>query len=273
MKKDFDKYHILINKLKKKKKLAVAFSGGIDSTLLAYAAKQAEIDSLLITVTSPFFSKFDKNLTVEISSNLGFNHVLVPHNLDKEVVKNPINRCYYCKKDEAKTWKKIAEKHGYSIIADGCNIDDILDQYRPGILACNEEGVWHPLAESNITKTEIRNISRILGIEIWDRPSNACLASRIQFGEEITIQKLEMIERAEDFLRKISPQIRVRLHKNIARIEVPISQLKTILTIREKIISFMHNLGFVYVTLDLEGYRSGSMNKDIEKRIFDHGYK
>ncbi len=268
MNKDIDKYNLLLKKLKEKKKIAVAFSGGIDSTLLAYAAKQAEIDSLLITVTSPFFSKFDEKITVKIASNLGLKHVLIPHNLDIDVVKNPINRCYYCKKDEAKTWKKIAEQNGYPIVADGCNIDDVNDEYRPGILACNEEGIWHPLAELNITKTEIRNISRFLGIEIWDRPSNACLASRIQYGEEITIPKLEKIEMAEDFLRKISPQVRVRLHNNIARIEVPISQLKAILTLREKIISFMHKLGFVYITLDLEGYRSGSMNKDIEKKDF-----
>jgi uncharacterized protein len=266
MNKDIDKYHLLLNKLKEKKKIAVAFSGGIDSTLLAYAAKQAEIDSLLITVTSPFFSKFDEKITVKIASNLGLKHVLIPNNLDIDVVKNPINRCYYCKKDEAKTWKKIAEQNGYPIVADGCNIDDVNDEHRPGILACNEEGIWHPLAELNITKTEIRNISRFLGIEIWDRPSNACLASRIQYGEEITIPKLEKIEMAEDFLRKISPQVRVRLHNNIARIEVPISQLKAILILREKIISFMHKLGFVYVTLDLEGYRSGSMNEVIEKK-------
>ncbi len=273
MNNDFKKYNILLNKLKDKKNVAIAFSGGIDSTLLAYAAKQAEIDTLLITVTSPFFSKFDEKMTVKIASNLGLNHILVSHDLNSYVIKNPINRCYYCKKDEAKTWKKIAEQNGYSIIADGCNIDDVHDKHRPGILACNEEGIWHPLAESNITKMEIRDIARILNIEIWDRPSNACLASRINYGEEITIQRLEMIERAEDFLRKISPQVRVRLHQNIARIEVPISKLKVILTLRKEIISFMHKLGFVYVTLDLNGYRSGSMNEDIQERMVEHAHK
>lgn len=265
MKKNLIKYNILLNKLKEKKNVAIAFSGGIDSTLLAYAAKQAEIDTLLITVTSPFFAKFDEKMTVDIATNLSLNHMLVPQDLDKDVVKNPINRCYFCKKDEAKTWKKIAEQNGYSIVADGCNNDDVHDEHRLGILACNEEGIWHPLAELNITKREIRNIARILGIVIWDRPSNACLASRIKYGEEITIPKLEMIEKAEDFLRKISPKVRVRLHQNIARIEIQISQLKAILTIRSEIISFMHKLGFVYVTLDLEGYRSGSMNEDIKR--------
>lgn len=273
MNKDFIKYNMLLNKLKDKKNVAIAFSGGIDSTLLAYAAKQVDVDTLLITVTSPFFSKFDEEMTIKIASNLGLNHILISHDLDSYVVKNPINRCYYCKKNEAKTWKNIAEQNGYSIVADGCNIDDLHDKDRPGILACNEEGIWHPLAESNITKREIRNIARILGIMIWDKPSNACLASRIKYGEEITIPKLEMIEMAEDFLRKISPQVRVRLHQNIARIEVPISQLKALLSIREEIISFMHKLGFVYVTLDLEGYRSGSMNEDIQERIVKHVHK
>lgn len=261
-----DKYHLLLKTLKDKKKIAIAFSGGIDSTLLAYAAKQAEIVTLLITITSPFFSKFDENMAVKIASDLGFYHVLVPHDLDANVVKNPINRCYYCKNDEAKIWKKIAEQHGYSIVADGCNVDDVQDEHRPGILACNKKGIWHPLAEVNITKMEIRNIARAIGISIWNRPSNACLASRIQFGEEITIQKLQMIEKAEDFLRKISPQVRVRLHQNIARIEVPISYLKNVLTIRKEIVSFMHKIGFVYITLDLRGYRSGSMHEDIMKK-------
>lgn len=261
-----NKYNYLLKTLKEKEKIAIAFSGGIDSTLLTYAAKQAEIEALLITVTSPFFSKFDENMALEIASDLSFNHILVPHDLDINVVKNPINRCYYCKKDEAETWKKIAAQQGYSIVADGCNIDDVQDQHRPGVLACNEQGIWHPLAEANITKIEIRDIARIIGIPIWNRPSNACLASRIQFGEEITIQKLQMVETAEDFLRKISPQVRVRLHRNIARIEVPVSHLKDILNMREKIISFMRKIGFVFIALDLGGYRSGSMHEDMTKK-------
>lgn len=261
-----DKYHFLIKKLKEKKKIAIAFSGGIDSTLLAYAAKQAKIDVLLITVTSPFFSKFDENITVKIANDLDFSHILVSQDLDYKVVKNPINRCYYCKNDEAEIWKKTADKHGFSIVADGCNFDDVRDEHRPGILACNEKGIWHPLAEANITKKDIRNIAKTIEISTWNRPSNACLASRIQFGEEITIQKLQMIEKAEDFLRNISPQVRVRLHQNIARIEVPICYLNDILRMREKIISYFHKIGFVYITLDLNGYVSGSMHEDIAKR-------
>jgi len=261
-----DKYHFLLKTLKEKKKIAIAFSGGIDSTLLAYAAKQAEIAALLITITSPFFSKFDENMAVKIADGLGFCHILVTHDLDVKVIRNPINRCYYCKNDEAKIWKKIAEKHEFSIVADGCNIDDVQDEHRPGILACNKQGIWHPLAEVNLTKKDIREIARTIDISTWDRPSNACLASRIQFGEEITIQKLQMIEKAEDFLRKISPQVRVRLHQNIARIEVPICHLDAILKMRERVISFMRKIGFIYITLDLGGYTSGNMHEDIAKR-------
>jgi uncharacterized protein len=261
-----DKYSILLTKLEEKKKLAIAFSGGIDSTLLAYAAKQVGIDTLLITVTSPLFSSYDKKMAIEIAHELGIRHVLIPHDLDPHVSRNEPLRCYHCKKDEAETWKKTAAQQGYSIVADGCNIDDVQDEHRPGVLACNEQGIWHPLAEANITKMEIRDIARIIGIPIWDRPSNACLASRIQFGEEITIQKLQMVETAEDFLRKISPQVRVRLHRNIARIEVPVSHLKDILNMREKIISFMDKIGFVYIALDLGGYRSGSMHEDMTNK-------
>jgi len=260
-----DKYTLLLETLKEKRKIAIAFSGGIDSTLLAYAAKHASIETILITVTSPFFSKFDENMAVRVAEDLDFRHILVHHDLDEKVIGNPINRCYFCKTDEAKIWKEIALKHGFSIIADGCNIDDVHDEYRLGILACNQQGIWHPLADVNMTKIDIRNIARTIDISTWDRPSNACLASRIQFGEKITIQKLLKIEKAEDFIRKISPLIRVRLHKNIARIEVPISHLNNILTMRDEIISFMREIGFLYITLDLNGYISGSMNKDIAK--------
>jgi uncharacterized protein len=259
-----NKYQTLLMKLKEKKKIAIAFSGGIDSTLLAYAAKYAEIETLLITVTSPFFSQHDETMAINIASNLNLPHILVSHNLDENVVKNPINRCYFCKSDEATLWKKTAEKHGFFIIADGCNSDDIHDEHRPGIKACNEQGIWHPLAEENITKTDIREIAKTLDIDIWNRPSNACLASRIQFGEEITIEKLKRIEEAEDYLRRFSPQVRVRLHQNITRIEVPINYLNSIFAQREKIITFMRNIGFVYITLDLGGYISGSMHKDIK---------
>lgn len=259
-----DKHHFLLKILKEKKKIAIAFSGGIDSTLLAYTAKQAKIETLLITITSPLFSKFDEEMTVKIADDLGLSHILITDNLDVKVTRNPINRCYYCRKNEAKIWKKIAEKHGYSTVTDGCNIDDIQDN-RPGISACNELGIWHPLAEANITKSDIRNIAKDIGISIWDRPSNACLASRIQFGEEISFKKLQMIEEAEDYLRCISPQVRVRLHQNIAGIELPICHLNAVLKMRERIISFMRKIGFVYITLDLGGYISGSMHEDIAK--------
>lgn len=175
-------------------------------------------------------------------------------------------RCYYCKSDEAKICKDVAKEHGFSIVADGTNYDDIKDSRRPGVKASSEHEIWHPLAEVKITKKEGRNILKELGLSIWNRPSNACLASRIMYGEEITLEKLARIEKAEDFLREISPQIRVRLHKNITRIEIPIEFLIDVLRKREEIVEYMKKIGFIYITLDLEGFRSGSMHEELHNK-------
>jgi uncharacterized protein len=259
------KYDLLVKLLKTKKKIAIAFSGGIDSTLLAFASKQAEIDVILITVISPFFSKYDEEYALKIAQEFDLRIIFISQDIDENVSNNPLNRCYLCKKEEASIWKKIANQQGYSIIADGANIDDVNDKFRPGIKACNEQGIWHPFAELKISKNDIRTIAKQLNISNWNRPSNACLASRIQYGEKITIKKLHMIEKAEDFLRKISPQVRVRLHQNIARIEVPSSHFISVIKMRKEINSYMTKVGFNYITLDLTGYRSGSMNEIIDK--------
>jgi uncharacterized protein len=259
-----EKYYSLLKKMKEKEKVAIAFSGGVDSTLVAYAAKQAEIDALLITLTSPLFPSFDLNKAKEIAYNLDIPHIIMSHSLHSDVVANSVKRCYYCKSREGKTWKDIAKKHGFDIVADGTNIEDAQDKKRPGVKASSEQGIWHPLAEMKITKKDVRNILKTLGLQMWDKPSNACLASRIAYGEEITIEKLKMVERAEKFLGNISPYTRVRLHKNIARIEIPLDAISTLLEAREKIVAKLKKLGFVYITLDLEGYRSGSMHEDLK---------
>lgn len=257
-----EKYVLLLEKLREKKKLAIAFSGGVDSALVAYAAKQTGIDVILITLTSPLFSMYDEKIAKQIAQEFDFFHIVVPHSLDKHVMKNEVMRCYYCKYDEGRVWKDVAQKHGFSIVADGANYDDVQDIRRLGIKACNELGIWHPLAETKISKKEVRNIAKKIGLPIWNRPSNACLASRIAYGEEITIKKLEMIEEAETLLRRISPQVRVRLHRNIARIEVPIDVFKNIILKRGKIVEQLRKIGFVYVSLDLDGYRTGSMHEE-----------
>lgn len=256
-----EKYKILLNNLSKYPKLAIAFSGGIDSTLLAHVAKQAKINVLLITVASPLFSKYDEQLSKKIAKKLHLPHIIINQTLEKKVIENTTNRCYYCKHEEATTWIKEAHKRGYPTVVDGANYDDLKDPYRPGIRACSKLGIYHPLADVKITKADIRTIARQQGIPTWNQPANACLASRVQYGEKITIPKLKQIEQAEDILRYYSPTIRVRLHHNITRIEVPIEYLQTIIKNRTKIISQLKTIGLTYITLDLEGHRSGSMHE------------
>jgi len=256
---------LLLKKMKEKGKVAIAFSGGVDSTLVAYVAKEAGIDVLLITLTSPLFPSYELKMAKEIASQLEMPHIIFRHSFHAEIAKNDVQRCYYCKKEEAKLWKEIAKKHSFNVVADGSNFDDLQDEKRPGVRASSEQGIWHPLAEVKITKKEARNIAKKLGLKIWNKPSNACLASRIAYGEKITLKKLKMVEKAEDFLRGISPQIRVRLHKSIARIEIPIDSMSAVLDAREEIVAYLKKLGFVYVTLDLEGYRSGSMHEEMEE--------
>ena len=264
-----EKYSLLLKKMKEKGKVAVAFSGGVDSSLVAYVAKQAGIESLLITLTSPLFPSYELKMAKEIASQLKIPHVIFRHSFHAEIAKNDVRRCYYCKTHEAKLWKEIAKKHGFNVVADGSNFDDLQDKKRPGVKASSEQGIWHPLAEAKITKKEARDMAKKLGLKIWNKPSNACLASRIAYGEEITLKKLKMVEEAEDFLRTISPQIRVRFHKSIARIEVPIEKMNDVLKRKREIVAYLKKLGFIYVTLDLEGYRSGSMHEEIKNSTFN----
>lgn len=258
------KYDLLLEKMKDKKQVAVAFSGGVDSTLVAYAAKESGNNVILITLTSPLFSSYDENISKLVAKELDLKQIIMHHDLDEDVAKNEKLRCYYCKKDEAKIWVDLANKYSFSTVADGANYDDTKDIRRPGVKACNEIGIWHPLAEARIKKNDVRVIAKELGISIWNRPSNACLASRVKFGEKITIEKLKMIEKAEDYLRDISSVIRVRLHNNIARIEVPTEFLNEIIAKREEIVENLKKIGLIYITIDLEGFRTGSMNEEIK---------
>lgn len=258
-----EKYTLLLRILREKKKVAVAFSGGLDSSFVAYAAKQAGIDILLLTVASPLFSKHDQKMAKQFAETINARHVLVFTPLDEDVIRNDPMRCFHCKNNEAKMWVFTAKEHGFSLVADGINYDDIHDERRPGVLASSNNGIWHPLAEMKITKKEIRTIAKNLGLPNWNQPSNACLASRVAFGEEITEEKLRRIENAEEFLRTFSPQVRVRLHHTIARVEVPVENIPPFLSKRKEIVDCMKKLGFAYITLDLIGYRSGSMHEGL----------
>jgi uncharacterized protein len=244
--------------------MLVAFSGGVDSTLLAVLAKEVlGNNTLCVLLDSPLVPRdaVEQAHTVAHELGLELETIAVPQIDHKEFRKNPANRCYYCKKISAAFLRQRAEERGLAIVADGMNISDMAE-YRPGLAASTEEGIIHPFIESGITKQEIREIAREYGLSVWQKPSAACLSSRIPYGEEITLEKLRMIEEAEAFLAGQGfGQVRVRLHGTIARIEVHKEEMEKILDMQPAVVRKLRSIGFSYVTLDLEGYRSGSMDE------------
>jgi uncharacterized protein len=255
----------------KEYKVVVAFSGGVDSSLLTYLTKQYSKEMLAITIESLL------NPDEEVSEA---RHFAVQYKIPLKVIKskpleneefihNPPNRCYICKKNIFLSILKIKEDKGYDIIIDGSNVDDLVD-YRPGLQALDEMKVISPYIKFNFTKQEIRELSSFFNLPTQSKPSGACLASRIPFNEKITENKLLMIKQAEKFLRDTYglKQLRVRLHEGeLARIELMLQDIPKIVNEdnMNKIIHEFKNLGFCYITLDLEGFRSGSLNEAIKK--------
>jgi len=244
--------------------ILVAFSGGVDSTLLAVLAKEVlGTNTACVLLDSPVVPRAAVEQARQIARELGLELDIISVALmeQEEFRKNPANRCYYCKKISAIYLKQRAEELGLSCIADGINVSD-LAEHRPGLTASTEEGIIHPFIDFRITKQEIREIARECGLPVWQKPSAACLASRIPYGEEITREKLRMIEEAEAFLAGQGfGQLRVRLYGTIARIEVHKEEMGKILDMQPAVVKKLKSIGFSYVTLDLEGYRSGSMDE------------
>lgn len=246
-------------------KVAIACSGGIDSTLLLRAA--ADIPGLEVTaftVNSIFVPYEDISEAIKQSAALNIKHILIDVDIKKipEIQKNPPLRCYHCKKEVFSVIKSTAESMGISTILEGSHHDDLND-YRPGIKALTELGIESPLKESGFTKEGIREVSRYLGIGNWEKPSSPCLATRIPYGTEITDELLEIIYQSENFIKSLGfRQVRVRVHGNLARIEVPEEDINKILdsSVRSAIESDLKNRGLIYITLDISGYRTGSMN-------------
>jgi uncharacterized protein len=244
--------------------MLVAFSGGVDSTLLAVLAKDVlGNNTSCVLLDSPVVPRAAIEQALKTASELGLDLDIIPVPLmdHSNFRKNPANRCYICKQISAAYLKKRAKERGRTSIADGINISDMAE-HRPGLAASTEEGIIHPFIESGITKHDIREISRERGLLVWQKPSAACLSSRIPYGEEITGNKLRMIEEAEAYLAQRGfGQLRVRVHGSIARIEVYKGEMAKILDMQAAVVKKLKSIGFSYVTLDLEGYRSGSMDE------------
>ena len=244
----------------------VAFSGGLDSTVLAKAAYVALGDrAIAATGTSPSMAEGELEACQELAQWIGIRHEIFPTGeLENPTYQqNPPNRCYYCKSDLFDRLQELAQKWQVAVVCDGANADDLAD-YRPGSQAARERQVRSPLAEVGFSKAELRQLAAWWGLPNWDKPATPCLASRIAYGEQITPERLAMIDKAEQFLRSHGFQpVRVRYHRgDLARVEVPREAIDRLLDpeLRAQITAYLKHLGFKFVSVDLEGFRSGSLN-------------
>lgn len=245
----------------------IAFSGGIDSTLVAYLAKLALGDgTIAVTAQSPSLPSSELEEAKELAKEIGIKHMVIRTEEleDPNYVANPANRCYFCKKELSGKLKQLADRLGYLTMVDGTNADD-LHGHRPGAAALTEEGVKRPLADVGMTKPEVRELSQLLGLPNFDKPSMPCLSSRVQYGQIITLERLTRIEKSESLIRSMTgvKELRVRDHGNLARIEVGKDERRLFFDegLLDKIAAALREFGFTYVSLDIVGYRSGSMNE------------
>ena len=250
-------------------RVAVAFSGGVDSTfVLKVAVETLDVENVVaVTGDSDSLSGREREEAKRLAVSMGVRQVLVnPGEFDDpNYLANPTNRCYFCKSALYDRMAEILAVHGLSAAVNGTNVDDLGD-HRPGLVAAKEHGVHSPCVEAGLTKADIRVLSAEMGLSTFDKPASPCLSSRIPYGKSVTPEKLRMIERAENFLHDLGfPECRVRHHDTLARIEVPSDQIESLLSpdLRTRVDAAFREFGYQYVSVDLRGFRSGSLNEVI----------
>lgn len=265
----YEKLDNLKNRLRSLESAAVAFSGGVDSSFLLKVAEEVLGDKVVaVTAHSSTYPERELQEAIAFAGKYSIKQrVIVSEELEVEgFSENPVNRCYLCKNELFEKIREVAKEEGAKYILEGSNYDDLGD-YRPGLQAVSEHGVISPLREAMLTKEEIRILSKEMDLDTWNKQSFACLSSRFPYGEKITKERLRMIDKAEQLLLDMGfKQVRVRFHKDIARIEISGDQFARIMQddIREKIYTAFKEIGFMYTALDLKGYRTGSMNEGLK---------
>jgi uncharacterized protein len=247
--------------------VVVAYSGGVDSTLaLKVAYETLGERAIAATAISASLPEYERVEAEQIAQQIGARHILIESHEteDDRYLANAPNRCYFCKSEVYDLLLEVAQKEGVRQVVDGTNADDARD-HRPGWQAARERGVRSPLQEAGLTKDDVRSLAHRYGLANWDKPAAACLSSRIPYGKLITLEALSQVEQAELALRQMGfRQLRVRHHEQIARIEMEAENFRQVLAQREEIVALLKGLGYTYVTLDLAGFRSGSMNEAIK---------
>jgi uncharacterized protein len=265
------KFQRLTQLLGESERLLVAFSAGVDSTFLLKAAHMAiGARAIALTAASPTVPPGELDAAKNFAESLGCRHIVLDsHELtNPSFSQNPVNRCFFCKDELYRISRAEADKLGIETIVDGTNLDDLKD-HRPGLKAADEWGVRHPLVEAEMTKDEIRRYSRELSLPTWDKPSSPCLSSRFPYGTEINLERLKQVGNCEVFMKQLGfREFRVRYHSDLARIEVSQHEIDRLFdkSIREAIVKKFKEVGFNFVSLDLQGFRSGSLNEALQKQ-------